>query len=137
MNSSEEKYLDSVYFGVAVDNDIGNYATDFTGSDTLLNSAFAYKKNQDNYFGDNPPSIMTTLLQGPIVEDEFSEATIKRGPYLGEEIFSLSSNKEMTAAASYLRAANSKPTNKYEVYNYLKGLNLLRINFKFPKKLMK
>ncbi|MCX8106877.1 MAG: T9SS type A sorting domain-containing protein [Ignavibacterium album] len=60
--------LDSVYFSVVSDPDIGGlYSEDLFGSDTLLNSTYVYKASADNIYGSNPPALFNTLAQGPVV----------------------------------------------------------------------
>ena len=57
--------LDSVYFGVFLDPDIGNYNDDLLGCDTTLNAGFAYQKGEDDIWGDSAPSILFSIIQGP------------------------------------------------------------------------
>lgn len=63
---SEAARLDSVYFSVACDPDLGNGADDFVGCDTVLNSGYVYNNGPDNIFGNNPPVFLVGLLQGPV-----------------------------------------------------------------------
>ncbi|MFH1043393.1 MAG: T9SS type A sorting domain-containing protein [bacterium] len=58
--------LDNVYFGAAVDPDIGTYDDDFIGCDTTLNVGYVYNNGSDLLFGANPPSFIVDLLQGPV-----------------------------------------------------------------------
>ncbi len=56
--------MDSVYFGIWEDGDLGDATNDVVGCDTLLNSAFYYENEPDSHYGDNPPAFFTsTLLQ--------------------------------------------------------------------------
>lgn len=59
--------LDSVYFLFWSDPDLGSYIDDLVGSDSALNSVYCYNKGQDNLYGQNPPAISQTMLQGPVV----------------------------------------------------------------------
>lgn len=117
--------FDSVYFGVPADNDIGDYGTDFTGCDTIINSVFAYKKYPDSDYEDNPPSLLITLLQGPVVTATSNDqSVIRRGPYLGEEVINNSKNLQMISSLSYGRANSPltrQPRNKSHLRNYLLG----------------
>lgn len=67
-NKSGQRYTD-VYFGVWFDADVGNFADDFVGCDTLLNLAFAYNGDADDEtasgYGMNPPAIGTVILRSP------------------------------------------------------------------------
>lgn len=59
--------LDSVSFSFANDFDIGEYNNDLFGTDTLLSTVYGYMNGPDNDFGNNPPTVMAQLLQGPAV----------------------------------------------------------------------
>ncbi len=54
--------LDSVYFSVATDADIGNYANDFVGSNPDLLTGYTYDNQFDLDYGINSPTVMTTYL---------------------------------------------------------------------------
>ena len=57
--------LDSVYFSIFTDPDLGEYYDDLVGCDTLLNSSYTYNKGDDYFYGVNPPAFLTQVLQGP------------------------------------------------------------------------
>ena len=57
--------LDSVYFSVAADDDIGNIENDLVGCDTTINSGYTYSVASNDTFGVNPPAVFATMLQGP------------------------------------------------------------------------
>lgn len=59
--------LDSVYFSVMADPDIGDHSDDFIGCDTIINSGYSYNKAPDRIFGDDCPTIMFSILQSPPV----------------------------------------------------------------------
>lgn len=59
--------LDSVYFAAWSDTDLGDYADDISGCDTILNAGYIYNDVYDNVFGSNPPAHFIQILQGPIV----------------------------------------------------------------------
>ncbi len=121
-NVGENNLLDSVYLGIVADNDIGNYGTDLTGCDTILQSTFAYKNQPDDYYGNDPPALFVSLLQGPVVSNQLNQASvIRRGPFLGEEILENSINLEMTSSLLYYRYGIPPPDNKKEMRNYLLG----------------
>ncbi len=54
--------LDSVYFGIWNDSDIGNYTDDLLGSSKDLFTGYTYNYGNDNSFGNNPPAAFTTLV---------------------------------------------------------------------------
>lgn len=57
--------IDSVYFGVWADPDLGDPYDDLVGCDTTLNSGFVYNDGPDNIFGNDPPSFLIDFFQGP------------------------------------------------------------------------
>ncbi|MCH8032924.1 MAG: hypothetical protein IH950_04065 [Bacteroidetes bacterium] len=60
--------LDSVYFSVWADGDIGdNFNSDLVGTDTLVSSIYTYKNvpDADSGYGANPPAFFKSFLQGP------------------------------------------------------------------------
>ena len=70
--------MDSVYFGVWEDGDMGDATNDVNGCDTLLNSAIYYENEPDYFYGDNPPAFYSTLLQGPIATTNISTDTARQ-----------------------------------------------------------
>ena len=62
--------IDSVYFGVWADPDLGNlndaYLDDLVGCDTTINAGFTYNSGDDNEWGPNPPCFIIDFFQGPI-----------------------------------------------------------------------
>lgn len=110
-NKSEvvSKY-DSVYFSLAFDADIGDYWDDLVGSNEELNSTFAYNNEADEKFGDNPPAVFITLLQGPLVDGTASdEGYLRRGGVLGEVKYASKKNLEMTSSITPRRNAVQIP----------------------------
>ncbi len=69
--------MDSVYFGIWEDGDLGDATDDVVGCDTLLNSGFYYGNEPDAQYGDNPPAFFSTLLQGPILNTNNPSDTAK------------------------------------------------------------
>ncbi len=66
--------IDSVYFGVFQDVDLGNLFDDYVGSDTLLALGYAYNADNDDEgergYGLNPPAIGLQFTRGPEVGGE-------------------------------------------------------------------
>jgi hypothetical protein len=91
--------MDSVYFGVWEDADMGDATNDVVGCDTLLNSAYYYEDEPDYVYGNNPPSFFSTLLQGPIVEtnDDSDTATVNYGQIIGSERIIGKNNLDITS----------------------------------------
>jgi hypothetical protein len=116
--------LDSVYFVLWADPDLGEYTDDFAGCDTLLNSSFMYNEFDDKEFGSNPPSMFLQLLQSPPqyipgitfidlnsngiydsgIDTPRDTAYNYRGKYLGIEKFPGARNFNMTSAVPYMRS---------------------------------
>ncbi len=138
--------FDSVFFGIATDPDLGiNYSEDYTGTDTVLQSVFAYKNAPDDTagYGDNPPAFSSVLLHGPqvyipnetyldlnsngIFDEDYDQAlesaVIKRGELLGEKIVYGARNLNLTSTSLYLKSWNvfGEPDNESELFNYLIG----------------
>ena len=117
--------MDSVYFGVWEDGDMGDATNDVVGCDTLLNSAFYYESEPDARYGDNPPSFFTSLLQGPIVKSNISADTAKNnfGQQIGSEKFSNSKNLGITSHAFFIGGDPDlrDPNYAIEARNYLLG----------------
>jgi hypothetical protein len=91
--------IDSVYFGVWEDSDLGSADDDLVGCDTLLNSGFYYNDGEDFLYGENPPSFFTTYLQGPIVNTDNPGDSAKNnfGELIGSHQISSSKNLNMTS----------------------------------------
>jgi hypothetical protein len=61
--------IDSVYFGVWADPDIGGdqgYTDDLVGCDTTLNAGYVYNDGDDVTWGVDPPCFLIDFFQGPI-----------------------------------------------------------------------
>ena len=121
--------MDSVYFGIWADGDLGDATDDLVGCDTVLNSAYYYNNTYDYVYGNNCPAFFATLLQGPIFQTGIGSdtATINNGTLIGSEritnAINLSCNSHvfMSGGDPYLR----DPNNKVEARNYNLGGNRL------------
>lgn len=58
--------LDSVYFGVWADPDLGDFTDDLVGSDTTLDAGYVYNDGNDANYGSNPPTFLIDFFQGPV-----------------------------------------------------------------------
>jgi hypothetical protein len=118
--------LDSVIVSLWNDADIGlDYSADLVGCDTLLQSQFVYKANDDVAYGVNPPSFFTTLLQGPVVFSDASDtAYVNSGPQIGSEILLGMKNIKISSATSYISSdpLRGDPNDEVECRNYNLGL---------------
>ncbi|MBE0570028.1 MAG: exo-alpha-sialidase [Ignavibacteriaceae bacterium] len=117
--------MDSVYFGIWEDGDMGDATNDVVGCDTLLNSAFYYENEPDARYGDNPPAFFTSLLQGPLIATNIPTDTAKNnfGQQLGVDIYSGSKNLGIVSHVFFTGgvATLQDPNSATEARNYLKG----------------
>jgi hypothetical protein len=89
----EPDTLNDIIFSVWTDMDIGNPIDDLIGCDTLINSAYGYNNGPDTWYnpgnawGESPPAIFRTILQGPPIrtDNQNDFAYSRRGQALGEE----------------------------------------------------
>jgi hypothetical protein len=121
--------LDSVIISILNDFDVGyDFGKDLFASDTLLQSAYVYKKAEDfSYgYGANPPAFFNTLLQGPVVIGNASDtAVIKRGPQIG--INKIPGKKNLPVSSSinlfYKDNQNAYPAFISNARNFALGLH--------------
>jgi hypothetical protein len=118
---SEE--LDSVYFSPWDDTDLGDFNDDLGGCDTSLQSVFTYNATEDQIYGNNPPAIFTSILQGPVTEtkDLSDTAKIKNGSLLGEQILTGYKNLGLYSFTGYTKGSisQSDPSDVIHVWNYV------------------
>ena len=67
-NANEPDSLTDVYFSIWSDSDIGDAGDDKVGCDTTLHSGYTYNDGSDDVFGENPPAVFKTIVQGPLVK---------------------------------------------------------------------
>jgi hypothetical protein len=139
--------LDSVFFAFSTDDDIGpEYYTDLTGSDTLLQSSFAYKATEDDTtwgYGNTPPAVFSTVLQGPHafipgvtfsdndlngiydegIDTPLMSANLLRGPHRGSRTIAGAKNLSLSSLMNIMRShvLSGAPNDRLEVWNYLRG----------------
>jgi hypothetical protein len=127
--------MDSVYFGVWEDADLGDHTDDVVGCDTMLNAGYTYNNNLDNIYGENCPAFFTTYLQGPVyyTGDNTDTAKINYGTSLGFEIIPGAKNLELTSHVFHIGGDPNlnDPDNKFHARNYLEGKDRLG-NFPDP-----
>jgi len=58
--------MDSVYFAVWDDADLGDYLDDLVSCDTVLQGGYTYNSGPDTQYGNNPPSFFAKNLSGPV-----------------------------------------------------------------------
>ncbi len=66
--------IDSMYFGMWVDVDVGNSADDYVGSDSLLGLGFGYNGDDtdegESGYGSSPPAVGYIFAKGPQAESD-------------------------------------------------------------------
>jgi hypothetical protein len=142
---SEPDVLDSVYFGIWDDPDIGTGSNDLVGCDTLLTGQFTYNFYSDPIYGNNPPSFFVKTFSGPVtyipgvtfiddngngiydegIETPLDTAYVHRGQTLGIKEYPGAKNLELSSAVHYLNGDSylRDPDNKVEARNYMLGLS--------------
>ena len=136
--------LDSVYFGIADDSDIGDSgANDLGGCDTLLNSVYTFHRNGsgDTKWGNSPPAETITLIQGPVsyipgvtfvdingngIYDQGTDVPIDTayslgGPLMGKTVYPGAKNLNMTSANDYFKS--TEPQTSLQIQRTLMGRN--------------
>jgi hypothetical protein len=115
--------LDSIYFSPTDDTDIGDALDDLGGCDTLFQSSFTFNALDDQVYGNNPPAVYTTLLQGPVIQSQnpTDTAFIRNGEIIGEEIFSGYKSLGLYSFIGYAKSdpRQGDPQNVQHVWNYV------------------
>ena len=110
--------LDSVFFAIFCDPDLGDSGDDFVGCDTTTSLGYCYNSSDfDEDYGEHPPAVGIQILQGALVPD-----TSDSGYFLGWKRRN-SRNLPMTAFIWYNsnNANNGDPHNTAEVYHFMQG----------------
>lgn len=135
--------MDSVYFSVACDPDLGDYTDDLIGCDTVLSCGFTYNGGADKIFGTNPPCFMVDFFQGPVsyiegetyidknnnhkfdegIDSSLSKAYNVRGKVLGIDSVYGAKNLPLTSFTQYMQShpSHGDPNTQYELRNYIVG----------------
>lgn len=138
--------LDSVYFTLFSDIDIGAPSDDLAGCDTLLYGSYGYMDTSDVIFGDSPPAIFHHFNQFPHVfipnetfidnnsngifdpgiDTPLDTAYSYRGPDLGIRIIPGAKNQLYSSSVYSLKNISpnfSDPGTVYHARNYALGRN--------------
>lgn len=119
--------IDSVYFGVWADPDLGQYTDDLVGSDRDLNAGYVYNDGDDDEFGSNPPAFLIDFFQGPweFTGNNDDMALNVKGPLLGIDTIRGAKNLPLTSFVHYMQShpTQGDPDNKEQARNYLQGYN--------------
>ncbi len=137
--------MDSVYFGAWVDVDLGFYGDDLAGTDSTLNSFYAYNSGNDDLYGTNPPAILISFLQAPPIyidgetyidtdgngtyddgiDTPLDSARNRKGELLGLDEYPGSKNNKLTSSTHYISGhpTQGDPHNESQLRNYMLGNN--------------
>lgn len=116
--------LDSCYFSLWADGDLGQFTNDLVGCDTVLSMGFIYNgENRDNQFPDPNsgtgaiPAMGYDFFQGPLVYtgDLNDEAKMWGTTFPGYV------NMGMSSFNKYINGTD--PDDNTQTYNYMRGLN--------------
>lgn len=126
INKGTER-LDTVYFGVWADPDVGDYTNDLVGCDTTRNAGYVYQAVPDGEYGPNPPAFLIDFFQGPIFRTGNSSDTAYniKGPYLGVDTIVGAKNLRLSSFVHYVQShpTHGDPGTRFEARNYMLGLN--------------
>ncbi len=96
INKSGKSFND-VYFEIWSDPDIGDANDDVAGCDSVLNLGYTYNYNKiDQIYGNTPPAVGFTVLQGPVINGSPSDSAFIDGRIIPGE-----KNLPMTSYAYY------------------------------------
>jgi len=137
--------LDSVYFSVWADPDLGDFNDDLVGVDTLRNAGFTYNDGPDAAYGSNPPTFMIDFFSGPQayipgetfvdldgdgkytdgVDTPLDTAFVKRGLLLGVEVLPGAKNLPISSFVHYQQSDPilGDPGTEDEARAYMLGRN--------------
>ncbi|MCJ7552939.1 MAG: hypothetical protein MUO34_03555 [Ignavibacteriaceae bacterium] len=136
--------IDSVYFGVWADPDLGDMYDDLAGCDVSLDAGFVYNDGDDSYVGANPPPcFLIDFFQGPVayipevtytdvngdgiyedgVDTPLDSATNVRGLVRGMEIMPGAKNLGLSSFVHYQQSDPflGDPYTRFEARNYMLG----------------
>lgn len=124
-NKGNIQTLDSTYFSVWADPDLGTPTDDLVGCDTLLNAGYIYNNGADAIYGANPPCFLIDFFQGPsyytgVATDTAYEVN---GKYRGINKIPGYKNLGITSFVHYLNgdATIGDPETQYDARNYQHG----------------
>ena len=139
--NAQGKILDSVYFSVWADPDIGDYTDDLVGCDVPQwasgyektppegrNAGYVYNNGSDAQYGINPPTFLIDFFQGPFIYTGNTSDTAFniRGPYLGIDTLLGYKQLGISSFVQYFQSSppdQADPANRFELRYYTLGYN--------------
>lgn len=114
--------MQSVYFGLWADADVGDYTNDKVGCDTSRNAGYTYNSGPDARLD---ASFLVSFFQGPIVQTGVptDSALDIRGQLLGRRVIYGAKNLGLSSFVNYIQsdATRGDPANHLEARNYILG----------------
>lgn len=143
--ANEPEKLDSCFFGVWADPDLGNPDDDLVGCDVAENAAYTYNFGPDNTYGQNPPCYMIDFFSGPLeyipgvtfndvngngmyddgLDEPLDTAYSIRGRRIGIIEYPGARNQPLSSVVEYLNGFSvefNDPDNHLQARNYSLGL---------------
>ncbi|MFH2037024.1 MAG: hypothetical protein ABIJ45_11520 [Candidatus Zixiibacteriota bacterium] len=109
--------LDSCFFSLWSDPDLGGSGDDLVGCDTTLSVGYVYNAtNTDQYYGSTPPCVGYDFFQGPLLYTGNAEDTARMWGQLWEGY----TNMPMYSFNKYINGTD--PDDATQSYNYMLGL---------------
>lgn len=135
--------IDSVYFGIIVDTDIGYPNDDLAACIPVKNAGYSYNNGVDELYGNNPPCFLINILNGPhyyksgvtfidnnnnnLYEENYDyaldTAVFNYGPFLGKKLIPGSTNCNLNGflVGGQRDPFTGSPYNPLEMNNLLLG----------------
>jgi len=137
--------MDSVYFGVWADPDLGDAYDDLVGSDTTINAGYVYNDGDDAEYGADPPTFLIDFFQGPKAYvagetyidvnnngkwDDGIDTPVDTAHYVGGQVrgidqFPGAKNLGLSSFVHYMQShpTHGDPNTRQEARNYMTGKN--------------
>jgi len=115
--------IDSCFFSVWADPDLGDAGDDLVGCDTLASLGFVYNDgDNDAYYAPNPPCVGADFFQGPLVENTVADTADDGTPLFGLMWGDTIQDYHNLGMASFNKYINGSDPNSFdETYAFMKG----------------
>lgn len=116
--------MDSCFFAVWADPDLGAYTDDLVGCDTTLDAGYTWNDGPDDVFGAEAPTFFISFFQGPIVDGEPTDTAYNvRGQLLGVDTLVGKKNLGLSSFVNYVQSNPTRgdPANHFEARYYMEG----------------
>ena len=120
--NKSSRVWDSTYFSLVNDADVGDPYDDAVGCDTNLNLAYGYNFDDfDPVYGQAPPAVGYSLLQGPVIYTGLNSDTAKLPceTKVGYRMLMMSGHNVFINSGS--NTCITEPDNSLSAYNFMRG----------------